>query len=231
MMPSGPNHEAYYAEPTVRGNMPNSGRYGDVVTGGSQTPLTAEVLRNASRGPPGSRSTLNSYTTSTSDYHRSHDTDITSPSTGSGAGNIKVKVQGIVLSVPAGSEITLSSDQQPPARAAGRPNMGYQAKRIRTDGGRRGSRVGMRSHDDYNDADDEEENEDVANDRYDDDDNYDDYYNDYNNDKYNDTGSHVKPKIKATVRCHTKLASETPLFAANYVSRRMQVARETFQAP
>lgn len=121
IMPSGPNYEAYYARPTVRSNMPNPRWYEDVVAGGKQMPLTAEVLRNASRVPPGSRSTLNSYTTSTGDYHRSHDTDITSPSTGSGAGNIKVKVQGITLSVPAGSEITLSYGQQPPARTAGRP--------------------------------------------------------------------------------------------------------------
>lgn len=91
--------------------------------------------------------------------------------------------------------------------------------------------MGMRNHDDYNDADDEEENEDVANDRCDDDDNYDDYHNGYNNDKYNDTDSHIRPKMKATVRCHREVTSETPLFAANCVSSRWQVTRETLQAP
>ncbi|KAK3177564.1 hypothetical protein K4F52_009660 [Lecanicillium sp. MT-2017a] len=108
--------------------------YQEAISGsGSKMPLTAETLRKATR-VPSSRSTRSSGSRDESEHRRSYTTGITRSSSGNG-NEVTIKVDGAVLTVPAGAEITLSSRQSGSRYGSDRASTVYQLEdgRGRTD--------------------------------------------------------------------------------------------------
>lgn len=98
--------------------------YQNAINGGPTTPLTAESLRKATR-VPSSRSTRSSGSRDESEHRRSYTTGITRSSSGNGK-DVTIKVDGAILTVPAGAEITLSSRPSGSRSGSDRASTVYQ---------------------------------------------------------------------------------------------------------